>query len=143
GSASRPPIRTSTWPRKSSPASTAWSECSIRPARGRALRSRGAAFAEKPRARARRAARGCLPCRRLRQKFHRLLPAYQGGRDRPLPLGSHGVGAAGIFRAVLGGKGDRDRSIFTTSNLPRHVLSTHCNAVAIDAAVDKRHTLAI
>src|SRR5215831_1325268 len=38
---------------------------------------------------------------------------------------------------------DTDRSIFTTSNLPRHVLSTHCNAVAVDAAVDKRHTLAI
>src|SRR5262249_19627451 len=74
------------------------------PAGGRPLRSRGTAFAEKPRAGPRRAARGCLPCRRLRQKFHRLLPAHQGGRDRPLPLGGHGLGAAGIFRAVLGGK---------------------------------------
>src|SRR5262249_37659676 len=66
------------------------------------VRGRGAAFAEKPRAGARRAARGCLPRRRLRQKFHRLLSAHQGGRDRPLPVRGHGMGAAGIFRAILG-----------------------------------------
>jgi len=38
---------------------------------------------------------------------------------------------------------DIGRSIFTTSDLPRHVLSTHCNAFAVDSTIDKRHTLAI
>ena len=43
-----------------------------------------------------------LPRRRLRQEFHRLLSAHQGGRDRALQCRGHGMGAARIFRAVLG-----------------------------------------
>ena len=55
-----------------------------------------------PRGGARRVAHRRLPGRRLRQEFHRLLSAHQGGRDRALQRRGHGVGAAGIFRAVLG-----------------------------------------
>ena len=72
------------------------------PVGGYALRGASAAVAEDPRRGARRVANRRLPRRRLRQEFHRLLPAHQGGRDRALQRRGHGMGAAGIFRAVLG-----------------------------------------
>src|SRR4029450_9203889 len=62
------------------------------------------------------------------------------------------VWTGAVKYAVSGGPQRRrtcheiDRSIFTTcttSNRTWHVRSTHCNAVAVDAAVDVGHVLAI